>query len=60
MQNTQKALEKGVIIFGSKGPCLGAISDLIWITPPLIITKEQVDTIVEVVDQSIGEVKKKL
>jgi 4-aminobutyrate aminotransferase-like enzyme len=56
----QKALERGVIIFGFKGPCPGVISDLIWITPPLIITKEQVDTIVEVVDQSIGEVKKKL
>jgi len=56
----QKTFEKGVIIFGYKGPCPGVLSDLIWITPPLIITREQVDTIIEVVDQSISEVEKKL
>lgn len=54
----QAALKKGVIIFGLKSPCPGVISDLLWITPPLIITKDQVDTIVEVVDQSISEVEK--
>jgi adenosylmethionine-8-amino-7-oxononanoate aminotransferase len=31
-----------------------------WITPSLAIAKEQVDTIIEVVDNSINEVEEKL
>ena len=55
----EKAFEKGVKIFGYKSPCPGMTSDLLYITPPLIITKEEIDTIVDVVDQSITEVEKK-
>lgn len=57
-KTAQTALEKGVIMFGLKTPCPGVISDLLWMTPPLTVTKDQIDTIIEVVDQSISEVEK--
>jgi adenosylmethionine-8-amino-7-oxononanoate aminotransferase len=54
------ALQRGVKIFGMKGHDSGMISDLLEISPPLIIDRSQLDVIVTTIDKCLSEVKHKL
>jgi len=55
-----RMLEKGVKLFGTKGFDTGMISDFLSLAPPLIITREQIDRVVDVMDESIGEAERNL
>ncbi|MEM2111773.1 MAG: aminotransferase class III-fold pyridoxal phosphate-dependent enzyme [Candidatus Bathyarchaeia archaeon] len=52
------ALQKGVKIFGTR--YFDYMGDILSIAPPLIITKDQIDTLINVIDQSIAQVEKTL
>jgi adenosylmethionine-8-amino-7-oxononanoate aminotransferase len=55
------AFNRGVIVIGgTPGVNYGRGGDHIQITPPYVITAEQVDTIVGVLDETIGEVERDL
>lgn len=56
----EKVLEKGVKIFGYKSPCPGISSDMLYITPPLVIAEREVDIIIDALNRSIGEVEQNL
>lgn len=53
---SEKALEKGVVLYPGKGSKDGVNGDHIMITPPLIINENDIETIVSVMDSSIKEV----
>ena len=53
---SDKAIEKGVVLYPGKGSKDGVSGDHIMITPPLIINEEDVETIVSVLDLCIKEV----
>jgi adenosylmethionine-8-amino-7-oxononanoate aminotransferase len=53
-----EALKRGVKIFGTKAFDSEIMSDILFITPPLIITKKEIDKVIEVIDESIKEVEK--
>jgi adenosylmethionine-8-amino-7-oxononanoate aminotransferase len=55
-----KMLERGVKLFGTKGFDTGMVSDFLALAPPLIITKEQIDRIVDVMDESIAEAETRI
>jgi adenosylmethionine-8-amino-7-oxononanoate aminotransferase len=55
------ALDRGVIFMpGTPGINYGQGGDHIQITPPYIITAEQIDEIVDVLDETIGQVERSL
>jgi adenosylmethionine-8-amino-7-oxononanoate aminotransferase len=55
------ALERGVLLIpGTPGINYGQGGDHIQITPPYTITAEQIDEIVDVLDETIGHVKRDL
>jgi len=54
----RKAFERGVKIFGMR--LIEEMGDFLCMCPPLIIKKDQIDTIINVVDQSMTEVEKSL
>jgi adenosylmethionine-8-amino-7-oxononanoate aminotransferase len=56
----QKTIDKGVVLYPGKGSVDGQLGDHIMISPPLTITEEQVDEIVDVLEQSIKEVMAEL
>ena len=56
----QLALEQGVVIFGTKAFDLSVMSDILYLSPPLTVRKEEIDKIVDVVDKSIGEVERSM
>ena len=53
-----RAFEKGLICYPGNGGADGVHGDHILIAPPFIITEEQCDAIVEILDASIDEVMK--
>lgn len=55
-----EALKRGVKIFGLKGADSGLISDFLTLGPPLIVNREHIDRIVEVVDESLRVVEERL
>jgi adenosylmethionine-8-amino-7-oxononanoate aminotransferase len=54
---SKRTLKRGVKIFGLKGHNSGMISDFLVFSPPLIITEEQLDLIVEAVDATLREIE---
>lgn len=54
-----RALRKGVKIFGLKGHDSGMISDFLVISPPLIITEQELDHIVNTIDSCLKEFETK-
>lgn len=56
---SKEALKKGVKIFGLKGHGSGMISDFLVISPPLIIEEEQLDALVSVIDECLGQAEQK-
>lgn len=53
-----RAFEKGLICYPGGGGADGIKGDHILLAPPLIITKEQTDKLVAILDESIGEIAK--
>ena len=54
------ALEKGLVIYPGSGSVDGVSGDHFLICPPFIITRDQCDTIVELLDASLGELSKQV
>jgi len=52
--------DNGLIIYPAKGAYNGVKGDSILITPPLVINKEEMDEMVEILDKVIGEAESKL
>ena len=51
-----RAFEKGLICYPGNGGADGVRGDHILLAPPFIITEEQADMIVTILDESIGEI----
>ncbi len=60
MQIQEEALHRGAHIESSFGCDRGQAGDLILLGPPFIITKEQIDEIVDILDQSLSVVEKRI
>ena len=52
-----RALRKGVKVFGLKGHDSGMISDFLVISPPLIITEQELDHVVNTIDSCLKELE---
>lgn len=53
-----RAFAKGLITYPGGGGADGIRGDHILIAPPFVITEEQIDTLVGILDESIGEIAK--
>jgi len=51
---TEEAVKKGVIVYPGQGTADGVDGDHMLLTPPFIITREQIDEVAKVIDESIG------
>ncbi|MDR7072293.1 aspartate aminotransferase family protein [Fictibacillus barbaricus] len=47
--------EKGLLVYPAVGGVTGFSGDSILVSPPLIITKEQVNDIIDILDHAVGE-----
>ncbi|WP_409342027.1 aspartate aminotransferase family protein [Paenibacillus sp. MBLB4367] len=56
----KRAFEKGLLVYSAAGGIEGAAGDAIIISPPLIITKEQIDRLVQLLESAIVEVQAEL
>jgi adenosylmethionine-8-amino-7-oxononanoate aminotransferase len=54
---TEEAMKNGVIVYPGQGTADGVDGDHILLTPPYIITREQIDEVVEAIDKSIKVVE---
>jgi len=52
------ALAKGLVIGGGVGTADGVDGDICVMTPPFIITKEEVDKAIEILKSAIEDVQK--
>lgn len=48
-----EAFERGLIIYPGRGSLNGQVGDVTQLAPPLIITREQIDEVVRILDESI-------
>jgi len=55
-----RAFAKGLISYPGGGGADGIRGDHILLAPPFIITEDQIDTLVGILDESIGEIEKEL
>jgi adenosylmethionine-8-amino-7-oxononanoate aminotransferase len=55
-----EAYDRGLIIYPLVGTVAGHAGDMVLMSPPLIITKEQVDDLVRILDESVSAVEAKL
>jgi adenosylmethionine-8-amino-7-oxononanoate aminotransferase len=55
-----RAFDKGLITYPGGGGADGIRGDHILLAPPFIITEEQIDRLVEILDESIGEIIREL
>ncbi len=55
-----QCFENGLLVYPGSGTVDGFRGDHIQVAPPLMITREGVDTVVELLDTSIGEVEEKV
>ena len=53
----QAALKRGLVTYPCTGSVDGAFGDMVLMAPPLIVTETQVDDILNILDQAIGEVE---
>ena len=54
---TREAMQRGVIVYPGTGTADGIVGDHILMTPPYIMTREHVDELISVLDQSITTVE---
>lgn len=54
------AFEKGLVIYSCTGCVAGIAGDMILIAPPLIITKDQVDDVINILKETIKETERQL
>jgi adenosylmethionine-8-amino-7-oxononanoate aminotransferase len=54
---TEEAMKNGVIVYPGQGTADGVDGDHILLTPPYIITREQIDEVIEAIDKSIKVVE---
>jgi adenosylmethionine-8-amino-7-oxononanoate aminotransferase len=59
-QLEEEAFERGVITYPCSGTVDGQAGDMTLLSPPLTITREQIDEVVEVVDESLTALEAKL
>lgn len=57
---TEKAMESGVIVYPGQGTADGINGDHILLTPPYIITREQIDEVIEAIDKAVQAVENTL
>jgi adenosylmethionine-8-amino-7-oxononanoate aminotransferase len=55
-----EAYDRGLIIYPLVGSVAGHAGDMVLMSPPLIVTREQVDDLVRILDESIGAVEARL
>ncbi|MEZ4507160.1 MAG: aminotransferase class III-fold pyridoxal phosphate-dependent enzyme [Thermomicrobiales bacterium] len=53
-------LERGMVSYPGQGTVDGVVGDHLLYTPPLIITTEQIDEMIAILDESIGAVEREL
>lgn len=54
------ALQRGLVTYPCSGTVNGTAGDMMLLAPPLTITAEQIDTILNILDDSLSEVEKEL
>jgi adenosylmethionine-8-amino-7-oxononanoate aminotransferase len=59
-QLEEEAFERGVITYPCSGTVDGQAGDMTLLSPPLTITREQIDEVVKVVDESLTALEAKL
>jgi len=55
-----QCFENGLLVYPGSGTVDGVKGDHIQVAPPLVVSKEEIDEIVELLDKSIGEVEAKV
>ncbi|KQU13136.1 hypothetical protein ASG65_12370 [Bacillus sp. Leaf13] len=55
-----KAFEKGLLIYPASGAIEGIAGDAVIISPPLVITNEEIDSLVKILEVSIEELQHEL
>ncbi|MFD6438546.1 aspartate aminotransferase family protein [Peribacillus sp. NPDC060186] len=55
-----KAFEKGLLIYPASGAIEGIAGDAVIISPPLVITNEEIDSLVKILEASIEELQHEL
>jgi adenosylmethionine-8-amino-7-oxononanoate aminotransferase len=56
----RKAFEKGLIVYPGGGTVDGHKGDHILVAPPLITTRGEIDCVIQLLGEAIGEVEKDL
>lgn len=54
------AFDRGLITYPCTGSIDGVLGDMVLLAPPLVITEQEMDTLLEILDQSIDDVEKQL
>jgi adenosylmethionine-8-amino-7-oxononanoate aminotransferase len=55
-----QCFENGLLVYPGSGTVDGVKGDHIQVAPPLVVSKEEIDEILELLDKSIGEVEAKV
>ena len=53
-------LERGLVSYPGQGTVDGVVGDHLLCTPPLVITKPQIDELIEILDASLHSVERDL
>ena len=56
----KRAMEKGLLVYSASGGIEGVAGDAIIVSPPLIITREQIDCLVQLLESAIIEIQNEL
>lgn len=56
----EKAFQKGLLVYPASGGIDGIAGDAIIISPPLVIKKEEIDRLVLILEEAIGELQQEL
>jgi adenosylmethionine-8-amino-7-oxononanoate aminotransferase len=57
---TQECMKRGAIIYPGTGTADGIVGDHILLTPPYTVTREHVDELTSILDESLTVVEKQL
>jgi 4-aminobutyrate aminotransferase-like enzyme len=56
----EKAMQKGLLIYSASGGIDGQAGDAVLVAPPFVISEEEVNELLFILDQSIGEIEVEL